>query len=258
MTHPWFLGARTPRVLAHRGFVPPDADGMVENTLAAIAAAHAVGAEYVESDCHLTRDGAVVLFHDADLTRVTGDPRAVADVRYAELAAIMADRGGLVTAAEALEAFPTLRFNLDVKAEDAALPLGRVIAAHADRVLVTSFSDRRRRRALEAARAAGGDPATSAGQATIARLLAAVATGSRGLVRRTLANVQAIQVPERAGAVRIVTPRLVRAVHAADVEIHVWTVNDSELMIALLNAGVDGLVTDRADVALETIRQRRV
>lgn len=258
MTHPWFVGARAPRVLAHRGFVPPDVDGFVENTFAAFAAAHAVGAEYVESDCHLTSDGIVVLFHDADLTRVTGDPRAVADVRHADLAAMMADRGGLVTAAEALDAFPTLRFNLDVKAADAALPLGRIIAPHADRVLITSFSDRRRQRALQAAHAAGGDPATSAGQATIARLLAAAATGSRGLVARALVGVQAIQVPERAGVVRIVTPRLVRAVHAVDVEVHVWTVNDAERMRALLDAGVDGLVTDRADIALAAVRARQI
>jgi glycerophosphoryl diester phosphodiesterase len=41
----------------------------VENTVAAIAAAHAIGAQYVESDCHLTADGVVVFFHDDDLRR---------------------------------------------------------------------------------------------------------------------------------------------------------------------------------------------
>ena len=65
-------------------------------------------------------------------------------------------------------------------------------------------------------------------------------------------------MPERAGVVRIVTPRLVRAVHAVDVEVHVWTVNDAERMRALLDAGVDGLVTDRADIALATVRARQI
>ena len=83
----------------------------------------------------------------------------------------MEDRGGLVTAAEALEAFPDLRFNLDVKAAAAALPLGRIVAPHADRVLLTSFSDRRRREALEAARTAGGFPATSASTRPLAMVL---------------------------------------------------------------------------------------
>lgn len=257
MTHLWFSASPAPRVLAHRGFVPPDADGVVENTLAAFAAAHGAGAAYVESDCHLTADGVVVLFHDDHLTRVTGDARPVADVRYAELSRIMADRGGLLTAAEALEAFPTLRFNLDVKAAAAALPLGRVIAPHADRVLVTSFSDGRRRTALEAAHRAGGRPATSAGQGTIVRMLGATASGSGALVRRTLRGIDAIQVPERHGALRIVTPRLVRAAHAAGVEVHVWTVNDPAAMARLLDLGVDGLVSDRADLALRAVAERR-
>lgn len=257
-THPWFLGVRTPRVLAHRGFVPAGSGGIVENTFAAIAAAHAEGADYVESDCHLTRDGVVVLFHDSDLSRVAGDPRKLSEIRHDDLAQLMADRGGLVTAADALEGFPELRFNFDVKAEDAARPLGRIVARHADRVLLTSFSDGRRVTALEAARAAGGSPATSAGQSTIARLLGAVRLRSLPLVRRTLAGIDALQVPERVGAVRIVTPRLITAAHACGVEVHVWTVNDPDRMDALFGLGVDGVVTDRTDLALLAAQRRRV
>lgn len=254
--HPYFDPA-APRVLAHRGLVPPGAEGIVENTLGAFAAAHAAGAAYVESDCHLTADGVVVLFHDDDLERVTGDPRPVAGVRHAELAEIMSDRGGLLTAAEALDAFPTLRFNLDVKADAAALPLGHLIAPHAARVLVTSFSDRRRRIAVEASARKGGIPATSAGQTTIVRALAAAATGSGAVARRTLRGVDALQVPERHGRVRVVTQRLVRVAHAAGVEVHVWTVNDRPTMERLLELGVDGLVTDRADLALSVVAARR-
>lgn len=253
MTHPWFQGAAAPRVLAHRGFVPPSAEGIVENSLAAFAAAHAVGVTYVESDCHLTSDGVVVLFHDDDLVRVAADPRKVADVTHRELTHIMADRGGLVSVADALEAFPTLRFNLDVKAGDAAAPLGALVAPHADRVLLTSFSDARRRAALAAAHAAGGRPATSAGMGTIARTLVAVTSGSRDLVRHTLQGIDALQIPERQGALRVLSPRLLRAAHALGVEVHVWTVNDPADMTRLLQLGVDGLVTDRADLAVKAV-----
>lgn len=256
MTHPWFAASPAPRVLAHRGFVPPDAEGIVENSIAAVAAAHAAGARYVESDCHVTADGVVVLFHDDDLRRVADDPRPVAAVTHDELQRVMADRGGLLTVADAMTGFPTLRFNLDIKAAAAAERVGRTVAPHADRVLLTSFSDERRRAALAAARARGGDPATSAGTARLVRILAAVTTRSTSLVRRALAGIDALQVPERQGALRIVTPRLLDAAHAAGIEVHVWTVNDRADMDRLLDAGVDGLVTDRADVALRAVAAR--
>lgn len=257
--HPYFVGD-PPRVLAHRGLVTPDAAarGLVENSFAAVAEAHAAGVVYVESDCHLTADGEVVLFHDADLTRVTGDPRALADVRLHELEELMSERGGLLTLTQALESFPDVRFNLDVKAAAAAVPVGRLVAAHAERVLVTSFSDDRRREALAAAQRAGARtrPATSPGSATVARLLAAVTVGLGSVARRLLTDLDALQIPEQQGPVRVVTPRLLRATHAAGVEVHVWTVNAPADMRRLLDLGVDGLVTDRADVALSVVNGR--
>ena len=257
MTHPWFEGGGVPRVLAHRGLVTLEeaGNGIVENSFAAVAAAQAAGARYVESDCHRTADGVVVLFHDDDLSRVTGDPRKVADVPVHELEQLMADRGGLITLGQALASFPTLKFNLDVKATDAATAVGAEIAPFADRVLVTSFSDARRVAALGAAQAAGRGirPATSAGTGTIARVIAAVAARSERLLSRALAGVDAVQVPERQGRLRIVTPRLVDAAHRHGVEVHVWTVNDPDDMLRLVEMGVDGIVTDRADVALQTL-----
>src|SRR5690606_23194053 len=141
VTHPYLIGTRYPRVFAHRGLVPPDEEGIWENSLAAFAAAQAAGAKYIESDCRVTAEGDVVLFHDATLARVTGDSRAVASVRTDELRELFSDHGGLLTVPEALEAFPTTRFNLDVKSDAVVDPLGPALAAHTPRVLVTSFSD---------------------------------------------------------------------------------------------------------------------
>ncbi|WES65516.1 glycerophosphodiester phosphodiesterase family protein [Microbacter sp. GSS18] len=256
--HPYFAGDR-PRVLAHRGLVTDEdaAGGVAENSFLAVAAAHAAGVQYIESDCHVTFDGEVVLFHDDDLARVADDPRRVADVTARELADLMADRGGLITLTQALESFPESRFNLDVKAPAAAESVGRIVARHAERVLLTSFSDTRRRAALAAAADAGVRggvlPATSPGSATIARLLAAVSLRSRALATRVLRGVDALQIPERQGRIRVVSPRLIDMAHASGVEVHVWTVNAAEDMERLLAAGVDGIVTDRADVALEVV-----
>jgi glycerophosphoryl diester phosphodiesterase len=253
--HPWFEGVARPRVLAHRGLLTAEdvAHGVVENSFTAVAAAHAAGAVYVESDCHQTADGTVVLFHDDDLSRVTGDPRMISHVTVRDLERLMESRGGLISLPQALDAFPDVRFNLDVKAPGTAAEVGRIVAPHADRVLITSFSDDRRRAALAAAAAAdrGIRPATSAGTATLARLIGALTARSSRLVRRALAGVDALQVPERRGALRIVTPRLVEAAHRQDVEVHVWTVNDPADMRRLVAMGVDGIVTDRADIALD-------
>lgn len=257
MSHPYFEGVPAPRVLAHRGLVTPEAaaSGIVENSFAAVAEAHGAGAHYVESDCHLTADGTVVLFHDEDLSRVTGDPRRIADVDVAELEALMADRGGLITLAQALDAFPETRFNLDVKAAAAARPAGELVAPHAERVLLTSFSDARRREALEAAASVRSDllPATSAGSGTILRFLLALLVRSDRGVARSLSGVDALQVPERQRGIRVVTPRSIAAAHRHGVEVHVWTVNEPEDMRRLVAMGVDGIVTDRADTALSSL-----
>lgn len=251
MKHSYLQNTPQPAVLAHRGLVTPDqaSAGVEENSFAAIANAHAAGAVYIESDCHLTSDGVVVLFHDSTLERVTGDPRAIADVSERELTELMADRGGSITLQQALEAFPDIRFNIDVKAAAAAEPAGRIIAKHAERVLVTSFSDANRLRALAAA---GSErPATSPGQSHIVKLLIACTLGIRPWQRKLFAGIDALQIPQRSGIVPVLTGPLLRAAHRNNVAVHVWTINDPKTMRMLVAKGVDGIITDRADIALE-------
>lgn len=258
MKHPYLQDARYPRVLAHRGLVPSGgrAGEVWENSVAAFAAAHAAGAEYIETDCRVTADGDVVLFHDATLQRLAGDPRAVSEVRTAELTRLFADHGGLLTVSDALDAFPGIRFNIDVKTDAAAEPLGRLVAEHAERVLVTSFSDRRRRAALASALRAGAGirPATSGGQRSIVALRSLSAL--RLSPGRVLAELDAVQIPERLGGVRVLTPALLRAARRFDVEVHMWTVNDADDMRRLVDGGVDGIVSDSADLALRTLGSR--
>lgn len=255
MAHPYLVGATQPKIFAHRGFVPREARGqIVENTRAAFRAAVAAGAEYVETDVHLTRDGVVVCFHDEDLTRVAGDPRTIASLTRAELAAVMTDKGGLVTLEDALAEFPNTRFNIDVKAAAAAEQTGWIVAGAADRVLLTSFSDRARTRALAAARGRGARPATSPGKRGIMALLGALATRSPWVIDRALAGVDALQIPVKSGPVRVLTERLVFHAHRNGVEVHVWTVNNPLDMRVLMKFGVDGVVTDRTDLAVAELR----
>ncbi|MFB2582681.1 glycerophosphodiester phosphodiesterase family protein [Herbiconiux sp. P15] len=246
---PWFAPER-PRILAHRGL----AQGVPENTLAAFAKAIEAGASYIETDVNATADGIAVAAHDPTLDRVAGRPDRIADLTLAELRAI--DLGGgerFATLAEVLAAHPETRFNIDIKAADASAPAAAAIlaAGAADRVLLTSFSTARRRAAvdlLESRVAASG----SAGEFVPA--LIAVKLGLVPLARLLLRRVDAVQVPQRIWRMRTTTPRTIRRLHAAGVEVHVWTINEPEVAERLLASGVDGIVTDRVDLMLELVR----
>ena len=255
MTHPYFARTRHPRVFAHRGFVTPPGGGSAvwDNTAAAFAAAHAEGVEYIETDCRVTADGDVVLFHDETLDRLLGDDRTVADVRTRELAELLSPHGGLLTVAEMLEMFPETRFNIDVKTDAATTPLGAIIAPHAHRVLLTSFSDARRARAIASVVDAGAKmrPATSAGRQSMLRLR--LLSMLRLSPARVLRGIDALQIPERFGALKVLTPELLKAARHHGVEVHVWTVNDPDDMRRLIANGVEGIVTDRPDIALKVL-----
>jgi glycerophosphoryl diester phosphodiesterase len=61
---------------------------------------------------------------------------------------------------------------------------------------------------------------------------------------------RAFQVPEQAGRLTVVTSRFIRAVHKRDISIYVWTVNEEADMRRLFDLGVDGIITDRPDIAV--------
>jgi glycerophosphoryl diester phosphodiesterase len=246
-----FLSTARPRVLAHRGL----AVDAPENTLLAFLKALSNGATHLETDVHLSLDGIPVLSHDSDLSRLAGRTVRIDQLTFAELKRI--DLGGGQTVAslsEALDAFPEALFNIDVKADSApeATAAAIIQAKAIPRVLVTSFSENRRRRAVSLL----PHVATSASAGILRAVIPEAKLHFDALVQRGLAGFAAVQVPERVKALRVVTPRFIDAVHAAGVEVHVWTVNEPDAMNRLLDLGVDGLVTDRCDIAAAVIAAR--
>jgi glycerophosphoryl diester phosphodiesterase len=215
----------------------------------------ALGVTHLETDVHASRDGIAVISHDPDLARLAHRETRINLLTMAELKQIDLGAGQtFVSLAEALEAFPDASFNIDVKSADAIGPTIDAVRATGaiHRVLVTSFSEARRSRTV----AGLAGVASSASSTMFAAALVAAKLGLSPIVRSVLRKVDAIQVPETAFGLRIVSPRLVRMFHSAGCEIHIWTINDAASMIRLLDYGVDGLVTDRADLALEVLRNR--
>ena len=246
-----YFEPRAPRALAHRGL----ALDAPENTLLAFARAVAVGAQYLETDVHVSHDGVAVVAHDPTLDRVAGRDVAVAQLTMSELRRIdLGQAQGFASLEESLDALPDTRFNIDVKDEAAVdATIDAITRTRAEgRVLVTSFSDRRRRRI--AARLPG--VVSSVGSAGVLRFRLAVSLRSTKAALTGLRGARALQVPERIGALRLVTPRFVEAAHQVGAEVHVWTVNEPADMTRLLDLGVDGIVTDRVDLALPLMSGR--
>ncbi|WP_051549413.1 MULTISPECIES: glycerophosphodiester phosphodiesterase [unclassified Nocardioides] len=239
---------------AHRGGAyHPDVEGL-ENTLAAFQHAVELGYRNLETDVHVTRDGVLLAFHDSVLDRVTDRKGEIAALTLAEVReALVAGREAVPTLAELFDAFPTARFNIDLKSEGAVPVLADFIAAREawDRVLVGSFSRRRTTRFRDLT---GGRVATCATPAEIAafRLLPSARLAGWLAGRRF----QAFQVPHRRGPVTVVTPGFVRRAHAAGRHVHVWTIDDPDEMRTLLDRGVDGIFTDRTDILRDVLIER--
>jgi glycerophosphoryl diester phosphodiesterase len=268
MTRPHrpYLDRPLPWLVAHRGgsAVAP------ENTLPAFDGALALGADAIETDVRLSRDGVVVVFHDDDTARLTGTPGTIEARTFAEIAALDAafsftpdggatfplrGRGVAPPAfADVLARYPGVRFNVDAKTEDAALAeaLAAVVrAARAeDRVCVGSFAD------AQAERLGALLPGCARylpQEAATCHVLAA----KTGRADATCPDgYDLADLPHRMGELVVVDAPVLAWFHARGIPVHVWTVDEEADMRALLALGVDGIVTDRPDVLARVLDRR--
>ncbi|HET9381338.1 MAG TPA: glycerophosphodiester phosphodiesterase [Streptomyces sp.] len=247
--HP-YLDHPGPIPFAHRGGA---ADGL-ENTARQFRNAVELGYRYLETDVHATRDGRLVAFHDATLDRVTDGAGRIAELPWAEVSrARVAGEEPVPLFEELLEMFPGARWNVDVKAEAALLPLLDLLARTGawDRVCVGSFSEARVARAR---RLAGPRLATSYGT----RGVLGLRLRSWGLPVAPRPSAVAAQVPETQSGIPVTDARFVRSAHARGLHVHVWTVNDPDRIHRLLDLGVDGIMTDHIDTLRKVMEDRGV
>jgi glycerophosphoryl diester phosphodiesterase len=232
-----YLDHPRPLAFAHRG----GASRFPENSWKAFEHAVGLGYAYLETDAQATADGAVVAFHDRTLDRVTDGTGRIAELTAAQVAA--ARIGGtesIPLLADLIMAWPDIRFNIDVKDVPVIEPLVDVLRATDawDRVCLTSFSGRR----LAATRRLLPRPVCSA---TTPAGIAAIRAGLpvKTLAPRFLArSVQCAQIP-----FSMATGWFIAHAHAAGLQVHAWTVNDPDVMIRLLDLGIDGIMTDQTE-----------
>ena len=251
-------------VYAHRG----GAALRPENTIAAFDHGMACGADGLELDVHLSKDGVAVIHHDDTLERTTNGRGAMSALTAAELAVLDAGcrfrnaegaypyRGkgfGIPTLREVLHRYPEAQLIVELKRPSIALACAVVddvrAAGALDRVSIGSFSAA----ALRAVRRY--EPALKTGAAT-QETRWALYRSWLGWPLGAIAY-REFQVPVRSGLTPIVTRRFVAHAHRAGVEVKVWTVNTADEIRRLVSFGVDGVITDRPDVARSVIGPRR-
>ena len=247
MRHGW-LAHPGPVPIAHRG---GSLEGE-ENTLPAFRRAVALGYRHLELDVHLTADGEVVVHHDPTLERMTGDPRPLAALTWAELRRIRTRGGaGIPRLADVLEDLPQTFLNIESKSDAVVEPLAALLrrTGAVGRIGTGSFRAGRtqRLRAL-----LGPDLCWSPAWRGVLGLW----LRGRGLPVPPGAF-PVVQVPRHFRGIPVVTPGFVRAAHAQGIQVQVWTVNDEAEMRALLDMGVDGLMTDRPSLLKDVMTERR-
>jgi glycerophosphoryl diester phosphodiesterase len=235
---------RMPWVIAHRG-----ASGHApENTFAAFQRAIELGAQFIETDLHLTRDAKFVAIHDSTLERTSNGRGAVHDATLAELREL--DMGKWYDREFAGQRIPTLEdiltfsrekdvvFYLEIKYDVAWGMHHTLVAAiraaqNAQRTIVISF-----------------DPSTLA---AIRRVDPSIMVGLLADETSEPGGPDVVRSAVHAGARQLclhsslISTEMVERAHGADLQVVGWTINDAEGMRHMIRTGVDGIMTDIPD-----------
>jgi glycerophosphoryl diester phosphodiesterase len=250
----------TPSTVAHRG-----ASGLApENTLAAVRAAVALGADAVEVDLHRTGDGALVVVHDHTLTRTTDIARRlpgragcrVGELTHDEVRAL--DAGSWFSPSYAGERVPLLTEVLDLLRgsgtglllevkDPASYPGIEADVATALREASTGGSPTGRHVVVESF--------DHASMLRLKQIVPSVPVGLLGAPPRRLLPRLAGWADQVNPAARWLRRCYVDAVHDAGLDCQPWTVDDPAAMARLAHLGVDGVITNRPDL-LDHVLQR--
>ena len=263
--HPYFEAAGF-QVIAHRG-----GSGLgPENTMAAFRSSLTAGTDVLEMDVRATADGHLVVLHDATVDRTTDGRGAVNEMTLAQLKKL--DAGYRWTADQG-RSFPFRGRGITVPT------LSEVLAAFAETPLITEIKEKRpevsqsvcdmlRRHGritrvlvasvhagvLERFRQVCPGVATSAGPS---EALWFYLLSRAGLAFLYSPAMQALQVPVTFKELAVVSRRFVAAAHARNLTVAVWTVSAEGTMRRLIEAGVDGIMTDYPDRLAGIIEETR-
>lgn len=225
-----------PQVIAHRG----GGGEAIENTRESIKYALNQNVSRYETDVRALKDGTIVLQHDERLLNPWGDTRRVNELSYQEY---MSLRGPAaehpISLKHALEDFPNLAYNVDIKEsralEGALKAVAETTAWH--RVIFSSFSTN----TLSTVRERYPQAQTAMTPLEVLKTVIASKSGFTGLVHFPAAFAQ---VPLQWRGITIVNRRFISLAHSRGIRVEPWTINEEEEMRQVAAMGVDAIMTD--------------
>lgn len=208
-----------------------------ENTFAAFQNAYKHGIRRFETDIHATADGFLVLSHDADITRLTGQKLMIQDLTLCELQQYpILQKEPWCTLEELVISFPEVLISIDIKSNHALPYFTKWLEENMSANLVLgSFSHRR----VKLLRELFPDIPTSLTPIEVIQLKFFPFIVSKERFGRNFA-----MVPFRFRGLRVTTRRFIQRCRDLGIQIHVWTVNTSEVFEKCRNLQVDGIITD--------------
>ena len=261
----YYRDIERPLVIAHQG-----GDGVWPgDTMFAFENAVKIGADVLEMDAHITKDGQIVLMHDERVDRTTNGTGLIEDLTLDQLKQLdgaykwsndggntfpYRGRGILVpTLEELFQKFPQMRYVIEIKLTTNPIdkPLCALIRQYnmQDKVVIASFHDG----AMQNFRATCPEVATSASRGEVTKIVLLGKIFLSGLVAPQYESIQPPYDPAESKNIPIMTRRFIRESHAKNLAVEPWTVNDPELMKQYIEWGVDGIMTDRPDLMLEVL-----
>jgi glycerophosphoryl diester phosphodiesterase len=252
------------RIYAHRGA----AVELPENTMGAFVRALEHGADALEMDVHMTKDGHLVVSHDPTGKRMCGVDARIRDCRLDEVKSWDAGRNftsddgarpfagegfTIPTFDEVLSELGDIVINVDLKQTRPS-----ILAAFIDRVRSHGAEERVIGASFALANTVGLRRAGYAGPTALARSeVVALLAAPRSLYARLPWRGDAAQLPPRVGPLDLSSPRLIAKCQALGMRVDYWTINDPAEARRLLDAGADGIMTDDPERLVPAIRRWR-
>ena len=228
--------------LSHRG----NSKKFIENSFEAFNSVIQMGFKYIETDLRMTLDREVIAFHDSDLKRLFNLDLKVKDLTFNEINNLFKEKKcSLLTFEDALKKFPEVHFNIDLKVKEVIEDSIKIVADlnGFDRVCFASFHSSHTEKVLQQ------------------NQNAIISMGMKDVVLFKLfkinnKKIKIMQIPLRWKGINILTRNLIKKADKINLLVHAWTINDRETINNLIDAGVNGIVTDEPELLMEIMKER--